>query len=180
MLGKVVALNQRDWDIHLPIVMAAYRASPHSSTEFTPNQLFLARETRMPIDLVLEDALVQSEVRTLHDYVCSRGQHIQRAFILARGHMKRQAVSRRARYDLRVKASKFRVGQFVWYFYPRRRPALKEKWTKFFVGPFRVMEQIGPVLYKIQKFPRAQNLIIVSKEETSNLIIRVGTYDRSF
>ena len=30
MLGKVVCETQRDWDERLPLVLAAYRASPHS------------------------------------------------------------------------------------------------------------------------------------------------------
>ena len=53
MLGKIVNETQRDWDDRLPAVMAAYRASPHTSTGFSPNRLFLGRETRMPLDLVM-------------------------------------------------------------------------------------------------------------------------------
>lgn len=53
MLGKVVSDTQRDWDDKLPAVMAAYRASPHESTGYTPNRLFLGREVRMPLDLVM-------------------------------------------------------------------------------------------------------------------------------
>ena len=34
MLGKVVSDSQRDWDEHLPLVMAAYRSSPHSATGY--------------------------------------------------------------------------------------------------------------------------------------------------
>jgi len=53
MLAMVVKESQRDWDNHLPIVMAAYRASPHGSTGYSPNRLFLGRETRMPLDLII-------------------------------------------------------------------------------------------------------------------------------
>jgi len=52
MIRKAVNETQRDWDERLPAVMAAYRASPHSSTGFSPNRLFLGRETQMPIDIV--------------------------------------------------------------------------------------------------------------------------------
>ena len=54
MLGKVVRQSQRDWDDRLPAVLAAYRASPHESTGFTPNRLFLSRKVRMPLDLLLD------------------------------------------------------------------------------------------------------------------------------
>jgi transposase InsO family protein len=53
MLGKVIAEHQKDWDQWLPIVMAAYRASPHSATKVSPNRLILGRETTMPVDIVL-------------------------------------------------------------------------------------------------------------------------------
>ena len=53
MFAKVVWKTQRDWDLHAPGVMAAYRASQHSVTEYTPNYLMLDREVRTPIDLVL-------------------------------------------------------------------------------------------------------------------------------
>jgi len=53
MLGKVVSDSQRDWDDKLPIALAAYRASPHESTNFTPNRLFLGREVSMPLDVLL-------------------------------------------------------------------------------------------------------------------------------
>src|SRR6266536_1123451 len=53
MLGKVVKDNQRDWDEWVPQVLAAYRATEHSVTKFSPNYLILGRENRAPIDLVL-------------------------------------------------------------------------------------------------------------------------------
>lgn len=33
--------------------MAAYRASIHSATGYSPNRLFIGRGTRMPLDLVM-------------------------------------------------------------------------------------------------------------------------------
>jgi len=52
MMGPVVSKNQKDWDICLPYILAAYRASTHLSTEYTPNFLMFATEVRAPADLV--------------------------------------------------------------------------------------------------------------------------------
>lgn len=41
MLGKAIAEHQRDWELHVLLVMTAYRLSRHESTGFTPNFLFL-------------------------------------------------------------------------------------------------------------------------------------------
>ena len=53
MLGKAVSESQRDWDERLPLVLAAYRATPYEATGMSPNKLFLGHEVRMPIDLVM-------------------------------------------------------------------------------------------------------------------------------
>jgi len=41
MLGKAIAEHQRDWELHVLLVMTAYRLSRHESTGFTPNFVFL-------------------------------------------------------------------------------------------------------------------------------------------
>ena len=53
MVGKVVSEKQRDWDEWLPLVMTAYRASPHAATGFSPDMLTFGREVWMPIDIML-------------------------------------------------------------------------------------------------------------------------------
>jgi hypothetical protein len=53
MLGKCVSTNQRDWDERLQTVVAAYRASRHEATGFSPNMLMMGREARAPLDVVL-------------------------------------------------------------------------------------------------------------------------------
>lgn len=160
MIGKVLSNNQHDWNLHVPWVMSAYRASRHESTGFTPNRLFLGRENCLPIDLVLGSGNPVESRTTADEYVTSRMAHIQTMFTTAREHLRRQAVHRAYRYNLRVKEAEFRVNQWVWYYYPRRRVGIKDKWAKWFTGPYKVIQQLSKVLYKIQKSPRAQPLIV--------------------
>ena len=44
MLGKVVGETERDWDLNVPEAAAAYIASEHLVTGFTPNFMMLGRE----------------------------------------------------------------------------------------------------------------------------------------
>ena len=53
MLGKIVEENKRDWDTEVQFVMAAYRASVHDTTAYTPNLLALGREVRAALDIIL-------------------------------------------------------------------------------------------------------------------------------
>ena len=65
MIGKVVSESQRDWDVWLPTVMSAYRASTHSATGYGPNFLVFGRENGMPADIVTGDMLGLSQTSNL-------------------------------------------------------------------------------------------------------------------
>ena len=49
ILAKTVSEGQRDWDDQLLFVLAAYRATKHNSTGFTPNRLVLGKEVLGPL-----------------------------------------------------------------------------------------------------------------------------------
>jgi hypothetical protein len=51
---KVVSDDQKDWQDHLPMVTAAYNASCHESTGFSPFYILFGREYCTPIDLTLK------------------------------------------------------------------------------------------------------------------------------
>lgn len=53
MLASFVEANQNSWDTLLPFVMMAYRSSTQASTKFSPYEVLLGREIRLPIDVVL-------------------------------------------------------------------------------------------------------------------------------
>ena len=52
MIKAYLKGQQRDWDLHLSCLAAAYRATIHESTGMTPNLLMLGREVRLPAELM--------------------------------------------------------------------------------------------------------------------------------
>jgi hypothetical protein len=52
MFAKVVADDQRDWDLYVSSSCFAYNFAVHSSTGLTPSYLEFGRELRLPNDLV--------------------------------------------------------------------------------------------------------------------------------
>eukprot|EP00731_Ephydatia_muelleri_P005922 Em0003g170a len=44
--------NERDWDLHVPLLMLAYRTSTQESTRCTPFYLMFGREARLPADVM--------------------------------------------------------------------------------------------------------------------------------
>jgi len=163
MLGKVISESQRDWDERLPFVMAAYRASPHDSTGYSPNRLFLGRENRMPLDLVM--GLPPEEVNgnpNIEDFVAKQQQMADSAYRVTREQLHVAAERRKTSYDAKIKSAHdgLAVGDYVWYYYPRRYSRRSPKWQRQYVGPYRVIRLIPPVNLVIQKSPRASAFVV--------------------
>jgi len=73
-----------------------------------------------------------------------------------------QAAKRAKRYyDMRVKPKQYHVGEWVYYFNPRKRPGRQDKWaTKYYTGPFLVTKIIGAVNVVIQRSKRAKPITV--------------------
>ena len=161
MLGKVVSSNQRDWDESLPHVLAAYRASPHETTGFSPNYLMFGRETRAPLDLVYgSPPSADPGAGTYASYVQDFAERMESAYRLVREHLGVAAERQKRAYDLRVRPAEFAPGAQVWYYTPRRYQGRSPKWQKMYTGPFVVEARSGPVNYRIRKSPHSRPLTV--------------------
>jgi transposase InsO family protein len=161
MLAKVVCDNQRDWDERVPLVMSAYRGSVHETTGYSPNFLMFMHENRAPLDLVLRPPVDEQSHHTSHDdFVAAAQGRAREAYDIAREHLRRAAERRKDDYDIGVKPAKFSVGQWVWYFYPRKRIGKSAKWSRYYGGPHLVVRVITPCNYVIQKSKRSKPQVV--------------------
>jgi len=160
MLGKMVSESQRDWDSKLFLVMAAYRATPHDSTGFTPNKLFLGRELRMPIDVLMDLPPERDDMHTTpHEYLEKLQDNAAEAYRLAREKLRACAQRRKHHYDLIVKSEQFKAGEWVYYHYPRRFKSKSFKWQKSYTGPYLIVRLIEPVNCVLQRSPKSKPFV---------------------
>ena len=94
------------------------------------------------------------------DYVSQLMQRLERTYGLVRSRLRQAAKRRKHVYDMRVREAKFKSGERVWYYCPRRRQGLSPKWQRNYTGPFTVVKQIGPVTYLIQKNRRTSPITV--------------------
>lgn len=73
----ILQRGQDEWDLLLPQLMTAFQGIPHSVTGETPNQLMLARELRLP-DQLLTQTTPDSDVPQ-HEYVLEVQKRIAEA-----------------------------------------------------------------------------------------------------
>jgi transposase InsO family protein len=159
MLGKIVAEHQRDWHLHLPTVMAAYRASSHETTGYTPNKLFLGREARLPVDLAY--GVTPSETgRVLHEFFNEMSERMAKDFETVRDHVNKAVRVRQKRYDVRVTPQELVVGQQVWYLCPRRYRNRSPKWQRCFTGPYTIVNIVDPHVYIIKRHSKSKSFAV--------------------
>jgi len=161
ILAKSVSANQRDWCERAPLAAAAYRASIHESTGYSPYLVMFGRENRMPIDILWENPSDEEEYFiSVNDYVERQRTVMQSVYSQVRAHLGVAAQRRKDYHDIKVKPDKFHVGLWVWYFYPRRRVGLSPKWQKFYTGPYLVTHVIEPNDVVLQKSKRAAPFVV--------------------
>ena len=156
MLGKVVKESQTDWDERLPFVMAAYRASRHESTGYSPNALTLGRETRAPVDAVLNLPTAEAPADTYDEYVERLQGRLRGAYALVRKELGRAAERNKKYYDLRVRPRRYAVGEWVYYYNPRHYRGRQDKWSRKFSGPHLITAVPSAVNVTIQRSRRAR------------------------
>jgi len=159
IIGRMLDTSERDWDMLLPYVMAAYRASRHEATGFTPNYLMLGRELRTRVDLIY-GTLPQEVPATYDDYAEEVADRMRTAYSIVRDSLKRSAERNKLYYNLRVKPKQYQPGNWVYYYNPRKFKGKQEKWQRKYSGPFLVEKTVGEVNVIIRKNKNAKPMCV--------------------
>jgi len=156
ILAKTVSEHQRDWDTRLPYAMAAYRATQHDATGYSPNMLVLGRETRAPPDLVYGAPGEDTSDVTYDKFVAEMRDKAVEAFHDVRVSLQKSASRNKKYYDLGLKQQQFATGDWVLYFNPCKLRGKQMKWVRKFEGPFLVVSKPTSLTAKIQRSPKTQ------------------------
>ncbi|GKC23755.1 putative reverse transcriptase domain-containing protein, partial [Tanacetum coccineum] len=140
-LQKIV----RSWDVHLPLVEFSYNNSYHASVRCAPFEALYGRKCRSPIMWaeVGEGQLIGPE---LVQETTEKVSQIKDRLKVARDHQKSYA-------DKRRKPLEFSVGDYVLLKVSPWKGVVrfgkKVKLAPRFVGPFELIEKVGPVAYRL-------------------------------
>ncbi|CAC5376180.1 unnamed protein product [Mytilus coruscus] len=159
ILSKFIAKDQRDWDLHLPLAMMAYRSSIHESTGYSPSMLKFGREKELPVDLLYGQTLQISDNIT-HQYLAQLIPNLWRIHNIAREKMAAASNLQKQQYEHKIYARQYKVGDAVWVYNlskaKGKSPKLQCKWT----GPYLIIAVFTDLIYKIQKSEFSKEIII--------------------
>ena len=142
MLSLFVKDHQRDWDVHVPMVMMAYCSTIQETTSVSPNKMMMGREVNMPIDLLFGGPLEAKEATYGSEYVAELQERQKKL------------------YDLKTTSQGYKRGQFVWVYTPCKKKGLSPKLQKYWYGPFLVINKLSDALYRVQRSARSACKII--------------------
>ena len=112
-------------DVHISLLMLAYRTTPQESTRISPYKMMFGREATLPIDLLLGRSQMQenSQVEAC-EYVYELRTKLEDSFQLAREHLKSSAERQKCLYDRKVSGKGFNIGDQVWLLVKARKRGL--------------------------------------------------------
>ena len=157
MLTKFVSSDQRDWDQKLPFLMLAYRSSEHESTGYSPNKMMLGRETELPADLLYGPPPENRQDEC--QYITDMKEHLENVHSLAREKMLKASDRQKRTYDHRANQHSYSDGDLVWLQTKRKRslaPKLQFGWE----GPYRVVQKLTDLVYRIQRGPQSATKVV--------------------
>ncbi len=147
-LSLVINDSQDDWDLQLPFITMAYRASCHDSTGFTPNFLMFGRELPAPLDLLSGRPLGQAQEQTF--YARELRERLSTAYGRTRDRLRRRMVYMKKQYNKRSHGAPYEVGVQVWLHQPAVPTGLSPKLWKHWIGPCIITEVLNDVTYRIE------------------------------
>ena len=159
MLSKYIETNQRNWDEVLPLLLMAFRSSKQESSNFSPCMMMLGREIDLPVDLIYPSP--SSEPKMSGDeYVVNLQNRMHRVHELARASLVEAGQKQKRLYDRKISQYTYSKDDAVWlrvYVKPR---GLSKKLQLRWEGPFKIIQKISQLVFKIQKNKKASCKIV--------------------
>ena len=159
-LRKVIDQDtQNDWDEHLDPIMAAYRASRHESTGFSPYFMVFHKEPCLPVDIEFLDnteLLAEQSSPVLHDrdsivpYLHSMLGIKDKIRTLASENITKAQARQKKKFDKRHLIPTFQVGTKVLLNNMVRQARQGGKMESHFTGPYEIVEELGKGVYRLK------------------------------
>ena len=116
----------------------------------SPFYVLYGREPRLPIDVKYLPPAADDLSTSVLDYRKRVVEKVELAQNLARENLQRAQQKMKDYYDQKTKEPVFEVGQRVWVYTPRTRKGLSKKLMHNWLGPYRIVEKLSPVHFKLR------------------------------
>ena len=138
-----------EWDRHIPFVLFAYRESPHESTGYSPFELLYGRKVRGPLQLIKEsweEPFTDENQESTVSFILETRDRLKKMHEVAVEIETNQKKKQKRYFDQKSKVRELELDQKVLILLPSTANKLLAEWK----GPYKVIEKVSPVDYKVQ------------------------------
>lgn len=159
-LAMFVNAHQTDWDMHISLLLMAYRSAVHVTTKISPSRMMLGREIKLPI-AVWAGRPDDSEMPPHSPMYAQKLQEkMDEVHIFARDNLKISAGAMKQYYDIKATTTRYEVGTGVWLHNPQRKKGRSPKLSRNWDGPYVVVKQINDVVVRIKRSLQAKPKVV--------------------
>ena len=82
------------------------------------------------------------------------------AYALVRMHTRNKMADMKQQYDRAVRPITFEPDDQVMYYYPRKLKGRSPKWSRYYVGPYRIVKRLNDMNYVIRLSDRTRAIVV--------------------
>lgn len=159
-LAVVVAKDQKDWDLQLPLFLMACRSATQETTGWTPALLMFGRELQTPPTLAYGRPPDTPQVPAGPEYATQLRERIDLAYRFARKQAETAGARQKRAYDQHTKGAHFNADDLVWVHAPKRIKGKLPKLQSNWIGPCQVLGRLEEVFYMVKLAGRGRVVVI--------------------
>ncbi len=144
-MAKKVLKNQKDWDKKVPEIVHAYNITEHRIIKMSPFYCLYGRHPRIPTD----NTLPVSETYIEEDFFDSRSRAREAQKTAYIRTINAQNLSKE-HFDEHHPPLNLSPGDVVCLKVTQKVKGRVQKWEPKWIGPFEVLEKIGPITYRVK------------------------------
>ena len=144
-----VGKRQNDWDVYIPQLAGAIRATVNRSTGQTPNFMMFGREINIPADLMFASVMTE-ESMLVNEYIQKLVVSLRESHQFALKKLKETQKRMKKNYDLRILEKTYETGDKVYVQGEAVSQGICKKIAPPWKGPGIIIEKIIPYLFRIQ------------------------------
>ena len=119
--------------------------------------MMLGRETELPVDLFYGPPPVN--IQEPCTYIVDLREKLTRIHCLSREKMLRASDKQKRTYDHRLNEHLYKEGDLVWL-QTKRKKALAPKLQFGWEGPYRVVQRLTDLVYRIKRGPQSETKVV--------------------
>jgi len=146
------------WPDLLGPVALAYNATVHTSTGYSPHELFYSFALSCPLDAIVSTP-ASEPASNADEFALQTFERLQEANAFVREFTGRNVQRMKRRYDASVKPQTYFIGEKVLVYNPKKRRGQFSKWQPCWFGPFTVEKVLNSANCVVKK-GRGKSVVI--------------------